>query len=79
MLRGGAAITISVTGQNLGSLMVLGTTHWTAVGVSTGLPTIGYSLVSLGNFDKLPSLIHENLSVPIMQLHVLNTKSKLTP
>jgi len=39
MLRGGAAITISVTGQNLGSLMVLGTTHWTAVGVSTGLQT----------------------------------------
>ena len=63
----------------VGSLMVLGTTHWTAVGVSTGLPTIGYSLVSLGNFDKLPSLIHENLSVPIMQLNVLNTKSKLTP
>jgi hypothetical protein len=35
-----------------------------------------YSHGSLGNFDKLPSLIHKNLSVSFMQLHILITKKK---
>ena len=53
----------------VGSLSVLGTTHWTAVVLALAYRPESYSHGSLGNFDKLPSLIHKNLLVPIMQLH----------